>query len=131
MRSLKRKIEITDMYLGVNVGYWFLRENRIYVAGAFSPLRRLLFGSLILLDESHGQVLREWFWNYSHCLEFVLSNPAALTKEYSYNGLPLGEWFGKQMRLMESGSFNDSQENAMKELLTLIGTKEPKNNPSA
>lgn len=131
MRSLKRKIEITDMYLGVDLGYWFLRESRIYAAGAFSPLRRLLFGSLILLDESHGQVLREWFWNYSHCLEFVLSNPSALTKEYTYNGLPLGEWFGKQMRLMESGSFIDSQENAMKELLTLIGTKEPKNNPSA
>jgi hypothetical protein len=52
MRSLKRKIEITDMYLGASVGYWFLSENRIYVAGAFSPLRRSLFRSLILIDET-------------------------------------------------------------------------------
>ena len=105
-------------------------ENRIYTAGAFSELRRLLFKSLLLLDESYGRVLREWFWTYSHCLEFALSKSSALIKEYSYQGLPLGEWFGKQVSLMESGSLLARQEDAMKELLTIIRNRESTDSPS-
>ena len=130
MRTLSRKITITDMYRGINVGYWFQMENRIYAAWALSEFKRLLIRSLILLDESHGWVLRDWYWNYSHCLEFVLSNSFALTKEYTYNGLPLGEWFGKQVSLMEKGSLLARQENAMKELLTIIRDRESTNSPS-
>ena len=130
MESLTRKVEISDMYLGVNVGYWFQVENRIYAAWAFSEIKRLLFRSLILLDESQGRVLREWYWNYSHCLEFVLSKSFALTKEYIYNGLPLGEWFGKQVSLMEGGSLLAHQENAMKDLLAIIRDRESTNSPS-
>ena len=130
MRTLSRKVKITDMYRGVDVGYWFLNENRIHAAGVSSPVHRLLFRSLIMIDEGHGWVFREWFWNYSHCLEFVLSNPSALTKEYTYNGLPLGEWFGKQVNLMESGSLLARQENAMNELLTIIRDRESTNSPS-
>ena len=46
MRSLKGKIEITDIYLGVNVGHWFHMESQIYTAGAYSEFKRLLFRSL-------------------------------------------------------------------------------------
>jgi superfamily II DNA or RNA helicase len=130
MRTLGREVEITDTYLGVNVGHWFQMENRIYTAGVLSEFHRLLFRSLILLDESHGRVLREWFWNYSHCLEFVLSNPSALTKDYNYHGLPLGEWFGKQVSLMEKGALSTRQENAMKELLAIVRDRESTNSSS-
>jgi len=130
MRTLERKVEITDSYLGNNVGHWFQMENRIYTAKVLPDFQHLLFKSLILLDESHGRVLREWFWNYSHCLEFVLSKSSALVNEYNYNGLPLGEWFGKQMRLMESGSLLARQENAMKELLAILKERESPSNSS-
>jgi hypothetical protein len=132
MRSLKRKMEITDMYLGVNVGYWFLSENRIYAAGAYSPLKQSLFRSLILIDESHGWVFREWYWNYSHCLEFVLSNSSVPTKDSDNKTLPLGvtKWFGKQVSLIERGSLLARQENAMKELLTIIRDRESTDSPS-
>ena len=105
-------------------------ESQIYIAGVFSEFKRLLYRSLILLNENHGWVLIDWYWNYSHCLEFVLSNSFALTKEYTYNGLPLGEWFGKQVSLMEKGSLLARQENAMKELLTIIRDRESTNSPS-
>jgi hypothetical protein len=130
MRTLGRKIEITDTYLGVKLGDWFQLENQIYTAGVLSEIKRLLFKSLVLLNENHGRVLRDWYWNYSHCLEFVLSRPSALTKEYTYNGLPLGEWFGKQVSLMEKGSLLARQENAMKELLTIIRDRESTDSPS-
>ncbi|MCX5721037.1 MAG: Helicase associated domain protein [Nitrospirae bacterium] len=130
MRTLGRKVVITDTFRGVNVGHWFQMESQIYAAGAFSDFKRLLFKSLILLDENHGRVLNEWFWNYSHCLEFVLSKSSALTNEYSYHGLPLGEWFGKQVSLMESGALLARQEDAMKELLTIIRDRESTDSPS-
>jgi superfamily II DNA or RNA helicase len=132
MRTLTRKIEITDMYLGTNVGYWFLSENRIHAAGVFSPVHQLLFRSLILIDESHGRFLREWYWNYSHCLEFVLSNSSVPTKDSDDKALPLGVsyWFAKQMSLLEKGSLLAPHENAMKELLTIVQDRAPTNSPS-
>ena len=132
MRTLERKVEITDMYLGVNVGYWFLGENRIHAAGGFSPVHQLLFRSLISIDESHGRFLREWYWNYSHCLEFVLSNSSMPTRNSDDNTLPLGaaEWFAEQMSLLEKGTLLARQENAMKELLTIIRDRESTNSPS-
>lgn len=132
MRTLERKVEIMDTYLGVNVGYWFLNENRAYAAGVYSEFKRLLFRSLILLDESHGRVLREWFWNYSHHLEFVLSNSSVPTKNSDDKVLPLGavEWFAKQMSQLEEGTLSAHQENAMKELLTVIRDRESTDSPS-
>jgi hypothetical protein len=130
MRALSRQITITDTYCGVKVGHWYQEENLIYTAGGLSEFHRLLFKSLILLNEKYGLVLRDWYWHYSHCLEFVLSNSSALTKEYSYNELPLGEWFGKQVSLMGRGSLLATQENAMKELLTVIRDRESTDSPS-
>ena len=132
MRSLKRKMEITDMYLGVNVGYWFLSENRIYAACVYSEFHRLLFRSLILLDESHGWVSREWYWNYSRYLEFVLSNSSVPTKDSDDKTLPRGtvEWFAKQMRRLEEESLLAPQDNAMKELLAIIRDRQSTNSPS-
>lgn len=131
MRTLSRKVQITDTYRSVNVGHWFQVEGQIYAAGVFSEFKRLLFKSLIHLNENHGWVLRDWYWNYSHCLEFVLSKSSALTMDYNYHGLPLGEWFGKQVSLMERGSLLARQENAMKELLTIIRDRESRDSPSA
>ena len=132
MRTLERKIEITDMYRGVNVGHWFLSENRIYAAWVYSEFKRLLFRSLILLDESHGWVFREWYWNYSRYLEFVLSNSSVPTKDSDDKTLPLGvvEWFAKQMSRLEEGTLSAHQENALKELLTIIRDRESTNSPS-
>lgn len=79
MRDLTRKIAITDMYRFINVGYWFTRENQRYVAGGLSESQRLLFRSLVLLDESDGQAMRDWYWTYSHCLEFQLLKLSLLT----------------------------------------------------
>lgn len=126
MRMLSRKIAITDMYRGISIGYWFLDENRIYAAGAFSDFKCLLFRSLILLDESRGWVLRDWYWNYSHYLEFVLSNSSAPTKDSGDGTLPLGvvEWFAKQVSSLEKGTLSAHQENAMKELLTIVRDRE-------
>jgi superfamily II DNA or RNA helicase len=130
MRTLSRQIKITDTYRGVNVGQWFQMENQIYAAGVFSEFKRLLFKSLNHLNESHGWVLKDWYWHYSHCLEFVFSISSALTNAYTYHGLPLGEWFGKQVSLMERGSLSARQENAMKELLTIIQDRESRDSPS-
>jgi hypothetical protein len=130
MRTLSREIKITDTYRGVNVGHWFQLESQIFAAEAFSEFKRLLFKSLNHLNESHGWVLRDWYWHYSHCLEFVFSKSSLLTNEFTYNGLPLGEWFGKQVSLMERGSLLARQENAMKELLTSIRDRESTDNPS-
>ena len=132
MRTLGRKIEITATYRGVNVGHWFLSENRIYAAWAYSEFKRLLFRSLILLDESHGWVFREWYWNYSRYLEYVLSNSSVPTKDSDDKTLPLGvaEWFAKQMSRLEEGTLSAHQENAMKELLTIIRDRESTNSPS-
>ena len=114
MRTLTRKIEISDMYLGVNVGYWFQMENRIYAAWGFSEFKRLLFRSLILLDESHGRVLKEWYWNYSHCLEFFLSNSSVPSKDSDdktrHPGHGAAEWFAEQMSLLEKGTLLARQE---------------------
>ena len=125
-------MEITDMYLGVNVGYWFLSENRIYAACVYSEFHRLLFRSLILLDESHGWVSREWYWNYSRYLEFVLSNSSVPTKDSDDKTLPRGtvEWFAKQMRRLEEESLLAPQDNAMKELLAIIRDRQSTNSPS-
>jgi superfamily II DNA or RNA helicase len=130
MRTLSRQIKITDTYRGVNLGHWFQMETQIYAAGAFSEFKRLLFKSLNHLNESHGWVLRDWYWHYSHCLEFVFSKSSALTDAYTYHGLPLGEWFGKQVSLMERGSLLARQENVMKELLIIIRNRESRDNPS-
>jgi hypothetical protein len=130
MRALSRQITITDTYRGVKVGHWYQAENQIYTAGVLSEFQRLLFKSLILLNENYGLVLRDWYWHYSHCLEFVLSNSTALTKEFSYNKLPLGKWFGKQVSLMGTGSLLNTQESAMKELLTIVRDRESTNSPS-
>lgn len=126
MRTLGRKVEITDTYRGVNVGHWFQMENRIHTAGVLSAFHRLLFKSLILLDESHGWVFREWYWNYSRYLEFVLSNSSVPTKDSDDKTLPLGavEWFAKQISRLEEGSLLAHQEIAMKELLTIIRNRE-------
>jgi hypothetical protein len=126
MRTLGRKVEITDTYRGVNVGHWFQMENRIHPAGVLSAFHRLLFKSLILLDESHGWVFREWYWNYSRYLEFVLSNSSVPTKDSDDKTLPLGavEWFAKQISRLEEGSLLAHQEIAMKELLTIIRNRE-------
>ncbi len=129
MRTLEGKVEITDTYLGKDVGHWFRCENHIYATGVLSAVHQLLFRSLISIDESHGWFLRDWFWNYSHCLEFVLSNSSVPTKD---SNLPLGaaEWFAKQMSLMEKRSLLAYQENAMKELLAIIRDRESTNSPS-
>jgi superfamily II DNA or RNA helicase len=130
MRTLSRQIKITDTYRGVNVGHWFQMETQIYAAGVFSEFKRLLFKSLNHLNESHGWVLRDWYWHYSHCLEFVFSTSSALTDAYTYHGLPLGKWFGKQVSLMGTGSLLNTQENDMKELLTIVRDRESRNNLS-
>jgi|CXWL01.1.fsa_nt_gi superfamily II DNA or RNA helicase len=132
MRALERKVEISDMYRGVSVGYWFLSENRAYAAGVYSEFKRQLFRFLILLDESHGWVFREWYWNYSRYLEFVLSNSSVPTKDSDDKTLPLGaaEWFAKQMVRLEQGTLSAHQENAMKELLTIVQDRAPTNSPS-
>jgi hypothetical protein len=87
---------------------------------------------LILIDKSHIWAFREWYWNYSHCLEFVLSNSSVPTKDSDDKTLPLGvaEWFAKQMSRLEEGTLSAHQENAMKELLTIIRDREPTNSPS-
>ena len=120
------------MYRGVSVGYWFLSENRAYAAGVYSEFKRLLFRSLILLDESHGWVVREWYWNYSRYLEFVLSNSSVPTKDSDDKTLPRGtvEWFAKQISRLEEGSLLAHQEIAMKELLSIIRDRESRDNPS-
>lgn len=130
MRTLSREIKISDTYRGVNIGHWFQMESQIYAAGVFSEFKRLLFKSLNHLNKSHGWLLRDWYWHYSHCLEFVFSNSSALTKEFSYNGLPLGEWFGKQVSLLERGSLSARQENAMEEFLTIVRDRESTDSPS-
>ena len=132
MRTLERKVESTDTYLGVNVGFWFLGENRIHAAGLFSPIHQLLFRSLISINESHGKFLREWYWNYSHCLDFVLSNSSLPAKDSADETLPLGaaEWYAKQMSLLDKGTLLARQEAAMKELLNIIRKRESTNSPS-
>jgi hypothetical protein len=125
-------MEISDVYLGVNVGFWFQMENRIYAAWAFSEFHRLLFRSLILLDESQGRVLKEWYWNYSHCLEIILSNSSLPTRDSADETLPLSaaEWFAKQMSVLNKGTLLAHQENAMKELFSIIRDRESMNSPS-
>ena len=130
MRTLSRKIDIADTYRTVKVGEWFQVESQIYAAGAFSEIKRLLFRSLIYLDENHGSVLKDWFWNYSHCLEFVLSNPTAPMKDFSSDGIHFGEWFEKQVGLMEKGALLVRQENAIQELLTIRKDRSTRERPS-
>ena len=81
---------------------------------------------LKLLNESQGWVFREWYWSYSHYLEFVLSNSSVRTKDSDDKNLPRGvaEWFAKQVSRLEEGSLLAHQEIAMKELLTIIRNRE-------
>jgi superfamily II DNA or RNA helicase len=133
MRTLERPIELPDTYGGVNVGDWFLTERSIYRAGAFSAVHQLLFRSLIFIDEHLSTYLREWYWNYSHCLEFVLSKSTLPTKAPDDTTLPAGAsyWFAKQMSLLGKGSLLARQENVMKELLTIVRERESRKNLSA
>src|SRR5262249_7006399 len=98
-------------------------------ADVFSEYKRLLFRSLILIDEQHGFLLKDWYWNYSHCLEFVLSNSSLPTKDSADETLPLNaaEWCAKQMSLLDKGTLLARQENAMKELLAIIRERESTN----
>lgn len=125
MGELSQKIAITDMYHSLSLGYWFARENQRYAAGSLSESQRLLFRSLILLDESHGKVLREWYWNYSHCVELELSNSSLFIKvaKNSNDGIPYQptlKWFSKQMGMLQKGTLLAQQESAMKELLARL-----------
>ena len=88
MRTLSRQIKVTDMYRGVNIGHWFQMESQIYTTGAFSEFKRLLFKSLNHLNESHGWVLRDWYWHYSHCLESLFPKSSRLNHTDTYYGLP-------------------------------------------
>jgi hypothetical protein len=130
MRTLSRQIKITHTYRGVNVGPWFQMETRMYAEGGFSEYKRLLFKSLTHLNESRGWVLRDWYWHYSHCLEFVFLKSSALTNARTYHGLPLGEWFGKQMSRLDTGTLSAHQEHAMKDLLAIIRDRESTHIPS-
>jgi len=129
MRDLTRKIAITDMYRFINVGYWFTRENQRYVAGGLSESQRLLFRSLVLLDESDGQAMRDWYWTYSHCLEFQLLKSSlltTLTKDLEDRALhhPDPKWLSRQMSLLQKGVLTAKKQSAMRELLAIGSEKQ-------
>ncbi len=121
MHTLSRKLVITDMHHGIDVGFWFYMQNRTYAAGILSDQKRRLFGSLILLDESLGSRVREWYWRYSHCLESVVSrgvhpseDPGLTLASGATNG-----WFAQQVELLTKGTLTTSQQKAMEELLAI------------
>jgi hypothetical protein len=83
------------------------------------------------IDESQDRFLREWYWNYSHCFEFVLQTSSVPTKQSDYGNLPLQspEWFAKQMSLLEEGALLAPQEIAMNELLTIVKDRKSSDSP--
>lgn len=128
MGELSRKIVITDMYHSLSLGYWFARENQRYAAGGLSKSQRLLLRSLILLDESRGKGLREWYWNYSHCVEFELEKSSLLTSNTKNSGCstlhhPVPKWFSIQMGDLQEGILPAQKESAMRELLAIGSEK--------
>lgn len=132
MHTLSRKLVITDMFHGIDVGFWFYMQNRTYAAGILSDQKRRLFGSLILLDESLGSRVREWYWRYSHCLESVVLrgvNPSD-DPEVTLASRATKGWFAQQVELMTKGTLAPSQQKAMEELLEIAKESMRANNHS-
>lgn len=110
-------LKSTDTIGSLKVGEWFECEKHLCEDGALSPLKRAVIGSLGLINTSKGLALRQWYWHYSLCLEYLMEKPSVLKKGVTFETVPIGNWFEEQVSCLGKGRLYPAQEDHINELI--------------